>query len=315
MPVKIGSFEPLSEEEFTALRRQKARKTDPAMVALLAEGEAGRPVRLPLVEGQGARGLRTAISRAATSRGLTVETVEGTGSWRCGRPTSRAPGRGGRHLRRKGSDGEAGHPSVRSKTRPRSNRCGIWRRGRARCLGRPFVCTASRRSPGDSEVCKRLIHRPSCQVGEADEIWDALTMLIGQGFGDGSGGLGMPGTQGPEEAPWTEAEITQLWGGFTPNAQRIVAEIARRPDGYPTAALEEAVGLDMARIGGSLSSVGHNMKRLFWDGNTYLKPWPLNNDIGRRHYTMRPEVAAALQDLAARQPMSAVGITESHDGR
>ena len=79
MPVKIGSFESLSEEEFTALRQQKARKTDPAMVALLAEVEAGHPVRVPLVEGQSARGLRTAISRAATSRGLSVETVEGEG--------------------------------------------------------------------------------------------------------------------------------------------------------------------------------------------------------------------------------------------
>src|ERR687898_2238376 len=79
MPVKIGSFEPLSEEEFTALRQLKARKTDPAMVALLAEVESGRPLRVPLVEEQSARGLRTAISRAATNRGLTVETVEGEG--------------------------------------------------------------------------------------------------------------------------------------------------------------------------------------------------------------------------------------------
>jgi hypothetical protein len=79
MPVKIESFEPLSDEEFTALRQQKARKTDPAMLALLAEVEAGRPVRVPLVYGQSARGLRTAISRAATSRGLSVETVEGEG--------------------------------------------------------------------------------------------------------------------------------------------------------------------------------------------------------------------------------------------
>lgn len=79
MPVKIESFEPLSEEEFTALRQQKTRKTDPTMVALLAEVETGRPVRVPLVEGQSARGLRTAISRAATSRGLSVETVEGAG--------------------------------------------------------------------------------------------------------------------------------------------------------------------------------------------------------------------------------------------
>jgi hypothetical protein len=65
--------------EFTSLRQQKGRKTDPAMVALLAEVETGRTVRVPLVEGQSARGLRTAISRAARSRGLTVETVEGDG--------------------------------------------------------------------------------------------------------------------------------------------------------------------------------------------------------------------------------------------
>jgi hypothetical protein len=77
--VKIESFEPLSESEFTALRPQKAHKTDPAMLALLTEVEAGRPVRVPLVEEQSARGLRTAISRAATSRGLSVETVEGEG--------------------------------------------------------------------------------------------------------------------------------------------------------------------------------------------------------------------------------------------
>jgi hypothetical protein len=79
MPVKIRSFEPLSEEEFHALRQQKARKTDPAMTALLAEISTGRPVRVPLVEGQSARGLRAAISRAATGRGLSVETVEGDG--------------------------------------------------------------------------------------------------------------------------------------------------------------------------------------------------------------------------------------------
>src|SRR5687767_1032362 len=79
MPVKIDSFEPLTDEEFTALRQQKARKTDPAMLALLTEVEAGRPVWVPLVEGQSARGLRTAISRAATSRGPSVETVAGEG--------------------------------------------------------------------------------------------------------------------------------------------------------------------------------------------------------------------------------------------
>src|ERR687898_1177540 len=79
MPVKIGTFGPLSEAEFTELQRQKAQKADPAMAALLDEIATGRPVRVPLVEGQGARGWRVAISRAATSRGLSVETVEGDG--------------------------------------------------------------------------------------------------------------------------------------------------------------------------------------------------------------------------------------------
>jgi hypothetical protein len=79
MPVKIGTFGPLSEAEFTELQQLKARKTDPAMAALLAEIATGQPVRVPLEEGQSARGLRAAISRSAGSRGMTVETVEGDG--------------------------------------------------------------------------------------------------------------------------------------------------------------------------------------------------------------------------------------------
>lgn len=79
MPVKIGSFEPLSDEEFQALRPQKGPKTDPAMDDLLNEVQAGQPIRVAIAEGQSARGLRVAISRAATRRGLSVETVEGQG--------------------------------------------------------------------------------------------------------------------------------------------------------------------------------------------------------------------------------------------
>jgi len=116
VPVKIGSFEPLSDAEFHALQQQKARKTDPAMAALLAEVATGRPVRVPLVEGQSARGLRTAISRAATSRDLSVETVEGEGfvavrktderRSRTGKPASSADGqrRRGRPPKRREQD-------------------------------------------------------------------------------------------------------------------------------------------------------------------------------------------------------------------
>jgi hypothetical protein len=79
MPVKIGSFEVFPDEEFTALRQQKRGTSDPGMIDLLNELEAGTPVRVPLGEGQSARGLRVAISRAATNRGMSVETLEGDG--------------------------------------------------------------------------------------------------------------------------------------------------------------------------------------------------------------------------------------------
>lgn len=79
MPVKIGSFAPLSEEEFNALRQRKARQANPVMAQLLDEVERGTAVRVPLEAGQTARGLRVAIARAASSRGLSVETMEGDG--------------------------------------------------------------------------------------------------------------------------------------------------------------------------------------------------------------------------------------------
>ena len=109
MPVKIGTFGPLSEAEFTELQRQKARKADPAMAALLDEIATGRPVRVPLVEGQGARGLRVAISRAATSRGLTVETVEGDG-FVAVRKTDKPPTRKGKPAPSHGGQRRRGRP-------------------------------------------------------------------------------------------------------------------------------------------------------------------------------------------------------------
>jgi hypothetical protein len=63
-------------------------------------------VRVPLVEGQSARGLRTAISRGASSRGLSVETVEGDGfaavrkvDEPCTRRSKQAPSQDGQRRR------------------------------------------------------------------------------------------------------------------------------------------------------------------------------------------------------------------------
>jgi hypothetical protein len=113
MPVKIESFEPLSEDEFHALRQQKARKTDPAMTALLTEIATGQPVWVPLVDGQSARGLRAAISRAATSRGLTVETVEGDGFVAVRKAADEPRGRKGKQAPATNGQRRRGRPAKR----------------------------------------------------------------------------------------------------------------------------------------------------------------------------------------------------------
>jgi hypothetical protein len=109
LPVKIGTIGPLSEAEFAELRQRKTRKADPTMAALLDEIATGQPVKVPLVDGQRARGLRVAISRAATSRGLSVETLEGDASLRCGRSINRLSVSLPKHRRR--GNGEGGRLS------------------------------------------------------------------------------------------------------------------------------------------------------------------------------------------------------------
>ena len=79
MPVKIETFEPFSDEEFETgyVNRRRARPIRPW--SRCWPRSRPEPVRVPLVQGQSARGLRTAISRAAGSRGINVETVAGDG--------------------------------------------------------------------------------------------------------------------------------------------------------------------------------------------------------------------------------------------
>jgi hypothetical protein len=79
MTGSVGRRSPLVALLSANITSQTVRTTDPVMVRLLADEETGQPVRIPLVEGQSARGLRTAISRAAGNRGMSVETVAGKG--------------------------------------------------------------------------------------------------------------------------------------------------------------------------------------------------------------------------------------------
>ena len=77
--VKMGGFTPVAEADFVELSQPPARNVDPAMSSLLEAIGTGRPVRVPLVDGQCSRDLRVAISRAAGRRGMRVVTLEGEG--------------------------------------------------------------------------------------------------------------------------------------------------------------------------------------------------------------------------------------------
>jgi hypothetical protein len=54
-------------------------KRDVGLLGLLDPIATDRPVQVPVVEGQNARGLRIAIARSASSRGLSVKTADGDG--------------------------------------------------------------------------------------------------------------------------------------------------------------------------------------------------------------------------------------------
>ena len=80
MPVRIDTIEGMSEEEFNQLQRAKTGRTlDPAMEELLNRLEAGEIVRVSVAPDQSVRGLRVAISRRASQRGMSIESVEGEG--------------------------------------------------------------------------------------------------------------------------------------------------------------------------------------------------------------------------------------------
>ena len=77
MPVRIGSFRPVSRERVDELRRSKARCAgDPGMEELLDAVESGEPQEVPVEEGQNPRGMRIAIARAAGKRGLAIESYD-----------------------------------------------------------------------------------------------------------------------------------------------------------------------------------------------------------------------------------------------
>ncbi|MDP9357829.1 MAG: hypothetical protein M3R02_21585 [Chloroflexota bacterium] len=90
-------------------------------------------------------------------------------------------------------------------------------------------------------------------------------------------------TQGTEA--WDEAELGAFLDMIKPDAREILVEIARRPEGYPWAEMQERLGLGGLAIAGRMSSIGHVMNR--FPGKKPLH----ERDYQRRVYRMDPDTA------------------------
>jgi hypothetical protein len=134
--------------------------------------------------------------------------------------------------------------------------------------------------------------------GEAQEIRQTLRKLLGpMGHGKGpqpGAGIGRTG-EGKRAArePWTLEELTQVWNEITVGARRVLAEIARRAEGYPSSELQQALGMDGKAIGGTLSSVGVVSRRFGARPPIYRFRWD--------EYRMPPPVAEVVHLLAQGQ--------------
>ncbi|MDQ3514360.1 MAG: hypothetical protein M3462_12030 [Chloroflexota bacterium] len=138
--------------------------------------------------------------------------------------------------------------------------------------------------------------------GEPEEIRSALTVLLDQEVVnlpvDTLQTESGPVEDAPSETPWSDDDVAMWWENLTPGAQKILAEIATRPEGYPASELAESVGLDMRGIGSRIGSSTHNMKRLFKKNGKFTKPQPWTFNGPLRRYVVHPDVAAVVLRLS-----------------
>jgi hypothetical protein len=112
-------------------------------------------------------------------------------------------------------------------------------------------------------------------------------------------------TAGPEEpsadsasvdgAEWTPADLKTLWMHTRPEARKIWAEVAKRPEGYPFAEVEKVFGLDGNQIAGRMSSIGHARNRCFPNREVPVKR---DYSASGRRYLMDANHAAVIRELA-----------------
>ncbi|MCM8745214.1 hypothetical protein NET03_01575 [Thermomicrobium sp. CFH 73360] len=138
------------------------------------------------------------------------------------------------------------------------------------------------------------IEGDSQEIGAIQEVLQRLAGLAAGEFEVSE----LPRVPGEREA-WTFEEFRQFWSRLQDGARQILAEIAKRPEGYPMVELERALGVPARVIGGRLSSVGHAMRRFPHKEEPVEFRTGGDEAPGRRIYFMRPEIARMIRRLAS----------------
>jgi DNA-binding NtrC family response regulator len=98
-------------------------------------------------------------------------------------------------------------------------------------------------------------------------------------------------TASTASASWTEEEVTKLFNETRSNAQKILVELANKPEGYQKKELATALGIDEESLRGQLSSVGAALKRM----GVKFSPLSREKIDGELTYKLDPAVASVLK--------------------
>ena len=100
----------------------------------------------------------------------------------------------------------------------------------------------------------------------------------------------------PELDHWTRKRVEDFWRRIKPNARRILAVIARHPDGIGASEIQQALSIAAPTMAGSLSSVGFAMNylRKYVDKNLDFPHWW---DSNTSRYYMKPAIASIILEL------------------
>jgi hypothetical protein len=91
---------------------------------------------------------------------------------------------------------------------------------------------------------------------------------------------------------WSHDELAEMWKLLRPEAKQILAELAKKPGGYPFGELQRVTGKRGVEIGGNLSSVGFAIRR--FPGKNH----PLTKNYSMHEWSMQPEVAEVIRELS-----------------